>query len=517
MTEKINHSMEPIAELKKRFLWAILATLCFSMLANGYSYFNFYPIHDAVDFTIGGPWREWQVELGRFLIPLYYRIKTPISMPFITGLLSMAYRGASVFLIAETLGQRSRLGICLISGFLSANLFMLEINTAQQYFSDVFLFSLLFACLGIYCVWVRKGWKPIAAAVVSLLVSYGMYPAFITFAACLCILAMVFQLIEDEGFSKVFWRKTALCITAVAVAGLAYMICNKVGLLLVNSKPSTVNWSIYSIDQHNIRELWEAVKLSYKRFYRIFFIGKSYVGIPFGIMTCLLAAISAALVIRKLRKRVLALLCIVALLAVFPPISRLVNIFTDMNGAFRTMFAQFLIWPALVALIFRCLPAKSRYRVTLIAVTGVMSIAIILGNVRYSNGAFTIQRVLNERAKYHTGRVLEDLDGYDKTKKLVLLDRFYLDAPNEDLMKKYRRINGFGYDTGADGPYEFVHYAGLMGYKLDWDPAYAEEVMQRAEIKKMPAYPEEGYIMELDDYLVVRLGNEKVKKRQSRK
>lgn len=514
MMEKINASIRPIDQMKKRFLWAMLATVCFSMLANGYAYFNFYPIHDAVDFTIGGPWREWQVQLGRFLIPLYYQVKSPIAMPWITGLLSMLYMGTGAFLIAELLGQDTPLGICLIGGFLSANLFTLEVNSAQQYFSDVFLFSMLFACLGVYCVWKGRGWKSLLAAVVCLFISYGVYQAFITYAACLCMLAFVRGIMLDREHAKAVVIRAALCAAAMGVAGLAYMLGGKVALRLYHTKPSDVEWSIYSVNQHQLDELWGAVKTNYKLFWRIFFVGRGYVGIPAGIATCALALLSAVLVVRKLGKRVLALLLILAVLALFPLVSRLINIFTKMNGAYRTMFAQFLIWPALTAMAFWCLPEKPRRRVAVIAATAVLSLAIILCNVRFNNGAFTIQRILNERAIYHTGRVLEDLDefdAYNKQKKVALFGRFYLDETNEDLITRYKRVNGFGYSTGADGPYEFVHYAALLGYDLKWNPKYADIVRAKAldEVKAMPCYPEKGYIQEMGEYIVVRLGKSK--------
>ena len=511
MIDKINYGMRPLDERKKRLLWAMLATFVFSMLANGYSYFNFYPIHDAVDFTIGGPWLYWQTQLGRFLTPIYLRFRSPFSMPWITGLLSMGYLGLCVYAVADLLGLNSRLGITLTAGFLSANIFMLEINTAQQYFSDVFLLSTLLACLGIYSVWKGRGVKPFAAGVGCLFLSFGVYQASITFAACLCMLAALRQIVEEQKLSKAVLAKVGLCVAAVGAAGVLYLLASGLVLNAMGREPSEVNWSIYSANQRKLPELLASLKQNYAGFVKVMFIGRGYVGILFGLFTCLMAALGLALAVRRLWKRKLALLCVVALLALFPMVSRLINVFTKMDGAFRTMFAMFLILPALVGMIFWSLPQKQRTRVWVIAATVLLSATVIVGNIRYTNGAFTVQRILNERAVYHTGRVLQDLDGHDKEKKLALLGRFYLYDAERMLMERYVKINGFFYDSGADGPYEFVHYAWLLGVDLNWEPEYADEVRDLPEVVDMPAYPNDGYILETDDYVVVRLGRKPAK------
>ena len=510
--------MRPVEDIRRRFLWALLATVCFSMLANGYSYFNFYPIHDAVDFVIGGPWGPWQTQLGRFLVPVYMRLKGSISMPWLTGVISMLYLGASVFIVTELLGQTSRLGIVLVSGFLSANLFTLETNSAQQYFSDVFLLALLFACLGVYLAWRGRGARSMLAAGLCMFVSFGLYQAFVTFAACLCVLAALRELVQGEGFSKPVIRRLLACAAVMAAAGVLYLAVGRVVLRAIDREPSDVQWSIFTADERGAGQLWTAVLDNYRRFFLVFFDGEGYVGRLFGVFTGLLAVIAAVTLVRALWKRKLALLLIAALAALFPLASRLVNVFTNIPGAFRTMYAQFLLWPALVCLIFWRLPEAGRRRTALVATTAALSLAIILGNVRYNNGAFTVQRIMNERALYHVGRVMEDLEAYDPEKEIALWGTFDFDTPDEGLLQRYEHINGFTLSTGADSALAFVRYANLLGYSVNWNPFLVDEIRLLPEARAMPAYPQEGYIKEMDDCIVVRLreaGPRKSKVRQA--
>ena len=508
MLEKYERFLNPEASVRKRLLWAILATLCFSVLANGYSWLNFYPIHDAVDFTIGGPSGRWQAELGRFLIPFYMLVKGHIAVPLISGLLSTLYLGLSTFLTTEILQNDSVLGITLTSGFLSANMFMLEINTSNQYFSDVFLFALLFMCLGMYLIWCCRGWKAVVASAACMFVSFGMYPAFITFAACLAMLAVVREVILAKEPAKAVLCRLLTTFAVMAVAGMIYFVVGRIALLVLGTEPSNASRSIFTAGQRTVGKLWRSTLKNYRLFFQIFLDGRENVGGVIGIATWLLLILGVVLTVRALfkRKRMWALPVVAVVAALFPAISRLVNIFTGNNSAFRTMYAQFLVWPALVCVIYWCLPEKGRGR--LVATVGmiVLSVAIIWGNVRYNNGGFTVQRVLNERALYHTGRILEDLEVYDLDKEVAFLDGIHLDSPDDEMMQRYACIKGFEHSTGADSRLAIVRFANQLGYTLNRNRELEVKVRKLPEVKAMPSYPEEGYIREFDDYIVVNLG-----------
>ena len=168
-------------ERDRRLLPLAAAVLCF-FLANGFSYVNYFPIHDAIGFVAGGATRNWQLQLGRFLIPVYMAARGPLSVPLLTGALSALFLGVSVFLISHILGFRTRFQLFLTAGFLSVNLFTLEISTVHQYFADVFLLALLFCCLGIRIILHRTDLRSFLLSVFFLFVSFGLYPAFLTTA-----------------------------------------------------------------------------------------------------------------------------------------------------------------------------------------------------------------------------------------------------------------------------------------------------------------------------------------------
>ena len=156
------------------------------LIANGYSWFNFYPIHDNVSHVLGDGSTRY-IKLGRFLTNTYLGIRGHGSLPLVTGLLSVLFLGVSSCIVTVFLQQKTRIELVLTGAFLSANLFMVEINTGQQYFRDLFLCALMFGCLGAYCLWHRQDTKHFLLSITLFVIAFGLYPAFIIFVCCLFV------------------------------------------------------------------------------------------------------------------------------------------------------------------------------------------------------------------------------------------------------------------------------------------------------------------------------------------
>ena len=190
-----NHALKTWVVLTKeignrceRFRIVMIATAVFMLIANGYSWFAFYPSHDNI---LGMLWNSFPrcVSLGRFLVPIYLSVRGQGALPLVTGLLSVVYLGISTCLVTALLRQKSQVELVLTSALLSANLFMVEINTAQAYCRDLFLFALMLNCFGSYFVWRQRNMKGFLASVGLFFVAFGIYPAFLTTAVCLIVSA----------------------------------------------------------------------------------------------------------------------------------------------------------------------------------------------------------------------------------------------------------------------------------------------------------------------------------------
>lgn len=510
-----NKMVKQVGGEQNRFLWALSWTALFSFLANGFSYFNFFPVHDAVGFTIGGSYKEWQIRLGRFLIPVYEYLKGHIAVPFLTGILSILYLGISVYLITAILKQKTRLEIVLTSAFLSANLFTVEINAVHQYFADVFLLALLLSCLGAFFICKYNNMFTNALSCLALYLSFGLYPAFITFAACLLVFAAILDIVKNNGVSRRLKRKILIGLLVLAVSGLLYLLTSRIVLYIMKLSPSDANWSIYTIGKHNTASFWKAVINNYRHFFSLFFDSESITGKWPGVATAILMLLCVCFFLtaywEKTSKWVFLLMSF--LMFLFPLGSRLVNIFTNANNAYRTMFAQFLMFPFMVKLLFLGLDyykvRKSDVFYPVITALLLLASVILWYNVRYSNEAFTAQRIYYERANYHTGRVLQDLDSCyperDRAEKIALVGLFQTEGPDDKFLKKFSAIGGMNRKTGITYQGVFFQEARNLGYSLV--NAGTADYEAIPAVKNMPCYPTPGYIKKVDDVIVIKLAD----------
>lgn len=102
---------------------SIISTFFIGMIAHGYAFLNFFPSHDYLyEITMNG---RWQIELGRFLVPVYKAVFGTFSMlPWTSGLVSLIWLGLSVFLLADIFQLNNKWQIVMLSGVVVTNITM---------------------------------------------------------------------------------------------------------------------------------------------------------------------------------------------------------------------------------------------------------------------------------------------------------------------------------------------------------------------------------------------------------
>lgn len=508
--------MNPMnAEEKEKLKWTAISTLFFFLLGNGYAYFEFNPIHDALGFALNEQ-GIWQTMLGRFLLPLYLKCRGEVSSPFIIGSLSVLYLTAGIYMICLILHLRTRLEIILTSAFLSTNLFTFEISAVHQYYADAFLVAFLFSCAGVYLLDSAITKKRIAASVLCFFISFGVYPAFITFAACLFIIIFCRRMINGDTDTLI--RDVFIWLGTSITAGLLYAAGSRAALIFRHLRPSDARQSIFSFGSLSAEKILKSVMNNYNKFFAELFNAGDYTGRSAGYaatvlaVLCLLCFISFA--VKKIRS--VRLFILVGALLLFPVISRLVNVFTG-NRSFRTIYAQYLLFPVLIRLCFLSLENIRNRSGTILKCAIVLLSGVIVGkSIQFNNGGFVLRKVMYERTLYHTGRVIADIDeftdGHGTERKIAVIHIFDLDTHSSLTMEKqkknrYRNVEGFGGDTGISYVQVFKNTADVLGYDLKWESKYTDAVKDLPEVKKMPAYPEPGYIAEIGEYLVIKLSD----------
>ena len=266
-------------------------------------------------------------------------------------------------------------------------------------------------------------------------------------------------------------------------------------------------------------------KSVYNYYWFLFSLGfnSHYAGWTGAVAMSSLAVVSFFFVILlcKRTKKFGALMLILAWIVLFPLVSRLANVLST-NNSFRISFAQFLLGPILVSFVFTALRRLQEENINArrlflnkMGFWAILSCAVaVFVNVRYTNRAFVIQRVLYERMMFHTGQVMRDLVELErsqqiKDKKILVVGLFDVQgwpAPFKD----YREIEGFRSSTGITSHLKFYAAARLLGYSFDWNVSDVEMIKMKKEeeVMGMPCYPDSGYIKEVNGFLVIKLGQE---------
>ncbi len=511
----------------ERLRLALGGTAAVSLAAHAFSYFNFMPQHDAL---IESFWQNtgWVISLGRFLLPVYRTLAGSEPMPWVTGMLSTLYIALAVYCISGSLAMNTRGEILLTAGFMTANLSVLTINALYQFVFDAYMFAFLLACLGVYILHDAASPGRIALAAACFFLSVGVYPAMITGALCLFMLCFLRCAAEENAVSPALWRRFGAWAVSLAAAAAMYLLCSRLALGFFGVSAADKNTSIFSLDAKSIRDILYGIGVNTYFFYAILFLGVSpvhataYLGPVYGAAAEALALSCVASSCRRnrgaLRGWVAALFFPGVIL--FPVFARLVNIVAASGTAHHTAYAQFLAYPALLwAFFFRAkkkdagdddpgsVPEPGNASVCLVLL---LSLILILANIRFSNSAYTLQKVIYDRAMYHSGQVAEDLKdaGYSASdgEQVVVVGTFSLGGELSGKLDRFTQAGLYGFnDTSVTYNTTFRYMLRTMGIRINMvsvgDTADPDALGRLLE--DMPAYPKEGYLQKSDSGLYV--------------
>ena len=198
---------------RKTLRSVLLWTIAFSLLAHGYRYLSLGFSGDAMLLSQRGE-ALYQISLGRFLQPVYWMIRGEIAAPLTIGLFATAFLCISAYLTVSLLGIRRPVHIALVCAILTANETMGASNAAYLPWTDVYMFAMALALVGVF-LFFRWKWGFLAAPVLYCL-SVGLYQSYLPAASTLIILVLLMQTLRGEK-ACVVWRKGLLaCLTLLA-------------------------------------------------------------------------------------------------------------------------------------------------------------------------------------------------------------------------------------------------------------------------------------------------------------
>ena len=217
--------MSQVFRLDRRAVGKIsLLTAVFYFSAYFYRFFTLGYAHDSllIDQSID---MTWQIQLGRFLQPVYLLFRGDIAVPYLIGLLAYLYLAAAICLVVDLLSLSSTLSISLVCMALCANTTLTRLHGTFHMMADSYMLALLLSVLCVFvAVRLRHG---VWLAPVLLCGSAALYQSYVPVATVFFLILLVHHALDGFSFHALLLR--GVRYLGVLIAGLVfYSLCLRV-------------------------------------------------------------------------------------------------------------------------------------------------------------------------------------------------------------------------------------------------------------------------------------------------
>ena len=471
-----------------------LSALVFGLLAHAFMMLNKIPVDDDLPnmFNKGAT-----TVSGRYGLELLRLVMPDWSMPWIYGLMSLAFLAAATCVIVRLFDIRSRaLQILLPAVFVT---FPAETGTMAYMFTAApYALALLLTVEGV-ALFDRGGRGRRLAAVLLIAFSCSVYQGYFAFAASFCVILMIRRLVKtDESALSVLvygLKLLGLLLCALAVYGLAILVASKaLGLPLLSE----------AINEKQSLPLRVAVAYSawFKTLTRGYFayVNTAAARVLHGLLLLITAAALTLRVISRWTRGRWLLLCLCLFL--FPLSCYCLYLLAD-NGYIHSLalypFASLYV---LCAVLLDGAELPSMRHAAALAL-------IVAGNVYFAN-SYSLYAKLQYENTYalYTGmlaRVTSRADFDGNTSLAILGERPALrcDVGGEFDFDRFQ-LPGVNITDTRQAENVIREY---LGFDLSFtDEQTAAAIGQSAEFAAMPVYPYDGSVQKFGDVIVVKFG-----------
>ena len=195
---------------RKALTQTVFYSVLFSLLAHGYRFLNMSFSGDAsliaqTEDTV------FQITIGRFLQPVYWMVRGPITAPLTIGLFATAALTGAAILIVSLLNLTSRHAILLVCGMLATNETLSVSYATYLPWVDVYMMALFFSTAGIYIsVRMKHGWL---LSPVLYLVTLALYQSYLQTAVVLSLMLLILRLLDGERVGRIALSGVQTCLS----------------------------------------------------------------------------------------------------------------------------------------------------------------------------------------------------------------------------------------------------------------------------------------------------------------
>ncbi len=493
---------------RRRFLTVLLAVLAVGWAAHGFLFANEFYSHDSVSFfsyaSWGFPDGDWRFyfSAGRFLIPVLELMKGGCASPWLTGLLFVFWMTLAAWETAGLFGIQTLPGLAGVSAVFCANHAMTLTGATYLYCLDEYAFALFLA------VWSarqfqRGGWRRNGLGILMLAASLGVYQAYFTTAASLCLLSVMKKLTEGErpalAVRRGFRYLGLLAAGFVSYYAFWTLLC---GLLDIAKRRTEEAGVLGALPGSLWTANWRYLQFLFPERTSLDWLLR---GVN-GILLCLLLYRLFSLLRDKalpLGNRVL----LTGLACLLPTAFFSAFVLVPGGAHYLMTFPGELVY--LLPILAAEPEARRRFGRTLRRLTAVLLCLIVWQHIVFANQAYMKKELEKNSTLVLASQVIgriEGLEGYEPGVTPVafagrLDENRYLDQESET----FRDISGWtGLFHQRSATYNLGRYlTDYLNCPLNWDQETDYSAME--EVRAMPEFPASGSVAMIGGTAVVKL------------
>lgn len=509
MTEELSYSEKFINTLKKayaRYKVPFLAALIVGFLTYGFNLTNKLVNHDEVYYLFG---KGAELESGRWGLSLTSYIFPDYSMPWIYGIIAIVLIAVSACVIIAFLDIKDKLLQGLFAGLTIA--FPSVVSAAAYMFTFApYALAILMSVSAAYLASENSIKSKIAAIALSVL-SLSIYQAYIALTSSLFLVKMLKALVFD-GKKSVAVIKDGLCY--LLYLALAVGIYVGITAVLLNVTNTAFGEYAESAIVSNVPFL-ERLKRTYRVLYDELPYGRSgicssiYIAATYGICAIMNACILIRWAISC--KKTGNILLVILIIALFP-ISINSMFIAAYHAVHTVMLLAYISAYALLCVVLDNINAilnTKRSRNICFDLTVCLLTVILICNVYAGNKANLHSYLAYENAKsFYTSLItrIECQSEFAENSRIAIVggvdEYVYIFDEFNDATKIF---GANGMNLNAYSREQFIKY--YIGFDAEFADDETEKALAETdEFKAMPVYPYEGSIAEIDNYIVVKLG-----------
>lgn len=518
--------------LTQETAYTIAATVIWYLFAHGYRFVNNIYSHDAL-LEICQEDSAWQIAIGRFVQPVLIFLRGGIGSPWLISVCAMIWICMGNCLLVRLLKVKHLISVIIITGVTVCNPTLISAGAAFLPWVDFFGLALF---LSIFGVWLCKkgGWRCCVCGVVSMMLSMGIYQAYICVSIVLVMILLLREGQENTELRAVV-KKAVYYGGMLLLSALLYYLIWRIVLSVFGIWTADSYNGMASLGDYSEVSLLTLVALVYERVFQYFWNPDTFVTMMFrgislsviwkyilrcvNIMTAVGLIWNVAAINIKMKTRLWQRLLQAGILLLLPTGMNFACIIskgmvhTLMVYAFVLLYVLAVVMAEAVCSWDKEFTGNKDYSGNRLKNPDLRQILVCLpvlcviwSNVVYANQIY-LKKELQERAvtSLMTRIVaeIEGAEGYIPGVTPVAFSGFFENSPYLQQIAGFEDLRSYGMGN-TTLTYMGTDYA-FLKYEVSVLMNYTRIAATEPEVMSMPTYPSPGSIAYVGDILVIKI------------